>query len=160
MLSVITCPDGGAPGLAALLSDLVPAAVSGLVRDVLVLDPGLSDADLQALCEAAGAVPVRGGPGVAVRQARSDLILLAGPGLRLDAFALDRLGRELSGIGAGGLARGLALTAPAPAGLGFLSPPLGVVRQRPQLLGYPAGASLQAVIARAARGAPRLRVAG
>lgn len=160
MLSVITRSEGDAGPLAALLSDLVPGAVSGLVRDLLVLEPDKEDPDLNALCEAAGAERVRGGLGVAVREARSDLILLAAPGLRLDAFALDRLGRELAGLSAAGLSRGLGLTAPAPPVLGFLSRPLGVVRQRSQLLGYPAGASLESVIVRAARGAPRLRIAG
>ena len=52
-------------------------------------------------CEDAGACRVSGGLDVAVRQARSDLILLAAPGLRLDAFALDRLGRKLAELGAG-----------------------------------------------------------
>lgn len=160
MLSVITRSDDDAAVLAALLSDLVPGAVSGLVRDVLVLEPDREDPHLNSLCEAAGAVRVRGGLGVAVREARSDLILLAAPGLRLDAFALDRLSRELASPTDLDLSRGLGLSAPAPLGLGFLSRPLGVVRQRAQLLGYPAGAGLEAVIARAAKGAPRLRVAG
>lgn len=156
MLSVITRSEGDAVTLAALLSDLVPGAVSGLFRDVLVLDPGGEDRDLYMLCEAAGAVRVSGGVGVAIREARSDLILLAAPGLRLDAFALDRLGRELPALGSAGL----AVTSPARFGLGFLSRPLAVVRRRAHLLAYPAGAGLEAVVARAARGAPRLRVAG
>ena len=95
---------------------------------------------------------------MAVQEARSDLILLATPRLRLDAFALDRLGRELAAES--GLARGLALTAPAPPGLGFLSPPLGLVTSRARLAAIPAGASPQAALSRASRGAARLRVAG
>ena len=158
MLSVITSAGEASGELAGLLSDLVPAAVTGLVRDVLVLEPPAEDPDLLALCEAAGARRIRGGLGVAAREARCDLILLAIPRLRLDAFALDRLGRELAA--AGGLARGLALTTPAPPGLGFLSPPLGLVTPRSRLVALPAGISPQAAISRASRGSPRLRVAG
>lgn len=158
MLSVITSAGEPSGELAGLLSDLVPAAITGLVRDVLVLEPATEDRDLFALCEAAGARRIRGGLGVAVQEARSDLILLATPRLRLDAFALDRLGRELA---AGeGLHRGLALTAPAPPGLGFLSPPLGLVTSRARLAAVPAGVSPQAALSRASRGAVRLRVAG
>lgn len=158
MLSVITSAGEASGELAGLLSDLVPAAVTGLVRDVLVLEPAAEDPELFALCEAAGARRIRGGLGVAVREARSDLILLATPRLRLDAFALDRLGRELAA--AGGLPRGLALTAPAPPGLGFLSPPLGLVSSRSRLAALPAGTRPQAALSRASRGAVRLRVAG
>ena len=160
MLSVITKPEGEAAALTGLLSDLVPAAVKGLVRDVLVLDPGNQDDDLAVLCEASGARRISGGLGVAVRQARSDLLLLASPGLRLDAFALDRLERVLADLGAEGLGRGVAVTAPAPLGLGFLARPKGLVTARAHLLGVAAGTGLEAALAHAAKGAFRLQVAG
>jgi hypothetical protein len=160
MLSVITYSEGPAALLSGLLSDLVPGAVNGLIRDVLVLEPATGDPDLIALCEEAGARRIAGGLGVAVRQGRSDLVLLASPRLRLDAFALDRLGRELAGLGSAGVARGLAITGPAPPGLGFLAPPQGLVASRAHLLAIPPGMGPAAALRRAARGALRLRVAG
>ena len=160
MLSVLTCPERSAAGLSGLLSDLVPGAVSGLIRDVLVLQPEPGDPELAALCEDAGALVVSGGLGVAVRQARSDLILLASSGLRLDAFALDRLGRDLTALGTPGLARGLALTGPAALGFWSPGPPLGLVTPRARLLGLPPGCSVAAALRRTSRGALRLRIAG
>jgi hypothetical protein len=160
MLSVITAPERSAEGLSGLLSDLVPGAVSGLIRDVLVLEPEQPDPDLAALCEEAGACAVPGGLAVAVRQARSDLILRASPALRLDAFALDRLGRDLVALGTEGVVRGLALTGPAVLGFWSPAPPLGLVRSRAHLLGLPPGSGVAAALRRASRGALRLRIAG
>jgi len=160
MLSVITRSGGQSLQLSSLLSDLVPGAVQGLIRDVLVLDPEVDDPQFIALCEDAGACRVSGGLDVAVRQARSDLILLAAPGLRLDAFALDRLGRNLAERGAGAVSRGLALTGPTLPGLGFLASPRGLVVSRRRLMDLPASTSLEAGLVRASRGAPRLAIAG
>jgi hypothetical protein len=160
MLSVITRSGGQSLQLSSLLSDLVPGAVQGLIRDVLVLDPEVDDPQFIALCEDAGACRVSGGLDVAVRQARSDLILLAAPGLRLDAFALDRLGRNLAERGAGAVSRGLALTGPTLLGLGFLASPRGLVASRRRLMDLPASTSLEAGLVRASRGAPRLAIAG
>jgi len=95
-----------------------------------------------------------------VRQARSDLILLASSGLRLDAFALDRLGRDLTALGTPGLARGLALTGPAVLGFWSPGPPLGLVTPRARLLGLPPGCSIAAALRQSSRGAPRRRIAG
>lgn len=160
MLSVITHSGGQSVQLSGFLSDLVPGAVRGLIRDVLVLEPDVDDPQFIALCEDAGACRVDGGLDVAVRQARSDLILLAAPGLRLDAFALDRLGRNLAELGAGAVSKGLALTGPTLPGLGFLAPPRGLVVSRRRLLELPAGSSLESALARASRGTPRLAIAG
>lgn len=163
MLSVITspeAPEAGLAGLSGLLADLVPGAVNGLVRDVLVLEPEARDPDLVALCEEAGARAVPGGLAVAVRQARSDLILLASPRLRLDPFALDRLGRDLAALGVEGVARGLALTGPALLGFWSPGPPLGLVTPRNRLMDLPPGAGVALALRRASRGALPLRIAG
>lgn len=160
MLSVITHSGGQSAQLTGLLSDLVPGAIKGLIRDVLVLEPEVDDPQFIALCEDAGACRVSGGLDVAVRQARSDLILLAAPGLRLDAFALDRLGRKLAELGAGAASKGLAVTGPTLPGLGFLASPRGLVASRRRLLDLPAGTSLEAGLIRTSRGAPRLAIAG
>jgi hypothetical protein len=55
---------------------------------------------------------------------------------------------------------GLALTGPTLPGLGFLASPRGLVVSRRRLLELPAGSSLEATLARASRGAPRLAIAG
>lgn len=162
MLSVITRPEGSVADLAALLSDLVPGAVEGLIRDVLVLEPEAGEADpaLDALCEAAGVNRVGGGLAIAVRQARSDLLLLASPRLRLDSRAIEGLGRELARRGPGGVARGLALSGPAFLGVWPLARPLGVIAPRAHFLGLPAGAGLDQALTRARRGVPRFRPEG
>lgn len=163
MLSVITCPEAsgsGLYGLSGLLADLVPGAVNGLIRDVLVLEPEERDPDLVDLCEEAGARTISGGLAVAVRQARSDLILLASPVLRLDAFALDRLGRDLAALGVEGVTRGLALTGPVLLGFWSPGPPLGLVTPRIRLMGLPPGVGVDIALRRASRGALRLRIAG
>ena len=71
MLSVITHSGGQSAQLTSLLSDLVPGAIKGLIRDVLVLEPEVDDPQFVARCEEAGAGRVSGGLDVAVRQARS-----------------------------------------------------------------------------------------
>ena len=122
------------------MSDLVPGAVEGLIRDVLVLEPETGGADpaLDALCEAAGVIRVSGGLAIAVRRARSDLVMLSSPG-------------------PGGVARGLVLSG---AFLGFWPPgrPLGVIAPRARFLGLPPGNSLDLALARASRGVPRFRL--
>ena len=80
MLSVIITGVGEAAELERLLAELVPAAVDGLVRDVLLAaEPG---ADSAALCEDAGVV-LAGSLAAAARLARSDRVLMLPPDLRL-----------------------------------------------------------------------------
>jgi len=64
-----------------MLADLVPAAVQGLVRDVLLAGPAQEGA-VAALCEDAGVV-VAGDLRAAAGQARSDTILVLPGNLRL-----------------------------------------------------------------------------
>lgn len=160
MLSVITQGGGDLREVSAFLADLVPGAVNGLIRDVLVLDGEGDGRALGALCQEAGAEKVTGGLGVAVRKARSDLLLLASPRLRLDGFALDRLGRELADRGAGEMAAGLALTGPAILRFWSPGPPPGLVSTRARLLSLGPGVGLETALGRISRRAPRLRIAG
>ena len=76
MLTVIVAP-GDPDRLAGLLAALTPAAVEGLVREVLIAGAG-ARALVEALCDETGAEPaadVRS----AVRQAKSELLLVAAP---------------------------------------------------------------------------------
>lgn len=112
MLSVVIASRNAAPDLAALMRALVPAAMDGLVREVVVADPA-ADEDTDALCEAVGALLVVGGLAEAARAAKSEFLLAAPPGLRLGdgwtARVNEALGRGvrrglIRGEGAGMLA--------------------------------------------------------
>ena len=81
MISVVVPSAKSARDLAGLLPVLVPAAVDGLVREVIVADPDPDDATL-ALCEDAGADLVAD-LAIAAGRARGDLILALPAGLRL-----------------------------------------------------------------------------
>ena len=95
VLSVILPARHAAPNLAALMRVLVPGAVDGLVREVIVADPA-PDADVAALCEDAGAVLVRGGLAEAAGRAKSDRVLVVPPNLRLPDAWMRRLGEALA----------------------------------------------------------------
>lgn len=58
MLSVVITPAGGPEDLASLFARLVPAAVDGLVREVIYT--GAADAIVEEICEATGARIVDG----------------------------------------------------------------------------------------------------
>ena len=81
MISVVVPAAGSDRDLAALLSALVPAAVDGLVREVLVADGG-SSAAAAAICEDAGA-DVVADLAAAVRRAKGDYVLALPVSLRL-----------------------------------------------------------------------------
>ena len=81
MISVIVPTAESERDLAALLSVLVPAAVDGLVREVMVVDAGPSRATA-AICEDAGA-DVLAGFADALRRARGDYVLALPASLRL-----------------------------------------------------------------------------
>lgn len=160
MLSVITHSRGSPEGVSGLFSDLVPGAVSGLIRDVILVESEGDGEDLAALCREAGASSLSGGLGVAVREARSHLILLASPQLRLDSFALERLGREVRALDPEAAGRGLALKGRAFLGIWSPGPPLGLVATRGRLLALAPGVGLETALRKASRGAQRLDIAG
>ena len=80
MISVVIPTLNADDGLAACLTALVPAAVEGLVREVIVVDGGSSDRTLKII-EQAGAELVRSSPGrgeqlaVGAARARSPWLL-------------------------------------------------------------------------------------
>ncbi len=109
MISVIIPTCNAERELQALLPLLVPAAVDGLVREVIVADAGSTDATL-VICEDAGAEAAADLAGAAA-MARGELILVLPADLRLRRGWEDSLRRHLEGRG------GAALLAEGPASL-------------------------------------------
>ena len=81
MITVIVPAHDSADALAGLLAALVPAAVDGLVREVIVAD-GDSDAATAALCEDAGATLLRGSIAAAAAIAKGNWLLIVTPDMR------------------------------------------------------------------------------
>jgi len=105
VLSVIIPARDAAPDAAALMRALVPAAMDGLVREVIVADPA-PDAATVDLCEDTGATLVRGGLPQAAAAARCELVLVAPPDLRLPDVWIRRLGEALARGARAGLVMG------------------------------------------------------
>lgn len=83
MISVIVPTRDSAALLGPCLSALVPAAVSGLVREVILADAGSVD-DTLAVAEDAGARVVAGDVAAAVATAKGDWLLILPPTTRLE----------------------------------------------------------------------------
>ncbi|MDZ4317484.1 MAG: glycosyltransferase, partial [Phenylobacterium sp.] len=81
MITVIVPAHDSAEPLAGLLAALVPAAVDGLVRDVIVAD-GDADPATVALCEDAGATLLRGSIAAAAAVAKGNWLLIVAPEMR------------------------------------------------------------------------------
>ena len=75
MFSVVIVNRRRDRGLSHLMAQLVPGAVEGVVRQVLVVDPRPSP-EVSALCEDAGAMLVVGDLEAGIRAARHDHILI------------------------------------------------------------------------------------
>lgn len=101
MISVIVPTLNAARELQVLLPVLVPAAVDGLVREVIIADGGSTDATL-VICEDAGA-EVAADLAAAAAMARSDLILLLPADLRLRRGWDDSLRGHVEGRGGAAL---------------------------------------------------------
>lgn len=84
MISVIVPTRDSAAVLPVCLAALVPAAVTGLVREVILADAGSTDATLEIAADA-GAEVVRGDVAAAAARARGDWLLILPPESRLDA---------------------------------------------------------------------------
>ncbi|SDB28954.1 glycosyltransferase [Bauldia litoralis] len=88
MITVILPTRDDEIALALALTPLVPAAVEGIVREVIVVDAGSRDGTL-VVADAAGCTVVRGsGPEAlmaAVEEAKSDWLLFLSPSAVLDA---------------------------------------------------------------------------
>jgi hypothetical protein len=98
MLSVIIDATEAEDRLAGLLAALTPAAVEGLVKEVLVGGPAWSELvvdQVDALCEDTGAV-LAGDLGQAIERARSDLLLVLPARIRFANGWVERLSDHLA----------------------------------------------------------------
>lgn len=123
MLSVIIDAGAAEDRLAGLLAVLTPAAVEGLVREVLVAGPAWSElvADqVDALCDDTGA-ELAGDLGQAIAWAKSDLLLVLPVAIRFRNGWVERLGDHLRDGG-----REAVLSGEKPPGL-FARRPYGVI---------------------------------
>jgi glycosyltransferase involved in cell wall biosynthesis len=82
MLSVIIPTSDSAADLQGLLAALVPAAMDGLVREVICADAGSSD-QTHEICEDSGARLLAGGLVAAAQAAKSDWVLVLPVEIRL-----------------------------------------------------------------------------
>lgn len=94
MLSVIIPTLDSAADLQGLLAALVPAAVDGLVREVICADAGSIDPTLE-ICEDAGARVVAGGLVAAAGVAKGAWVLVLPANLRLPEDWAQRMGSHL-----------------------------------------------------------------
>jgi glycosyltransferase involved in cell wall biosynthesis len=89
MISVIVPTFNDAPRLAACLAPLVPAAMEGLVRELIVVDSGSTDQTLE-IADDAGALILTGQGDAAARwdqgiaKAKGPWLLLLEPAVRLE----------------------------------------------------------------------------
>lgn len=142
MLTVVIPALNRAPELQGLLAVLVPAAVDGLVRQVIVVGQGSTD-ETADICEDAGAELVADF-GEAAAGARYDKVLVLPVGMRLKPGWDTALGAHLARGGQPVVLGGLRES-------WFRAPPVGVLTQRGDL----AGAGDFTALRRKARG-PRL----
>ena len=90
MFSVLIPARNQFEDIQRLLSDLTPAAVDGLIRDVLVADSGSED-PTAIFCEDAGVDLVQGGLVAAARIAKSNWLLILPATFRVDSDRLKAL---------------------------------------------------------------------
>lgn len=152
MLTVLIPTLNSQDDLQVLLADLVPAAVSGLVRDVICADGGSTDATA-LVCEDAGARLFECGLAQAASQARSDRLLVLDTGYRFSEGWDERLGRAL----AEGRSRTLLLAGRRDTGFlaGLKAPPLALVAGREEIA-VANVAEVAALVRRLGRGARRI----
>lgn len=131
MLSAIIPTLNSEEDLQVLLAALVPAAVDGLVREVICADGGSTDAT-GVICEDAGAKLIAGGLVAAAQAARNDRLLILPADLRLAPGWEEGLGRKL-----GDLKGAVRIEGARPPGLlmGLRAPPCGLVVDREWVIG-------------------------
>jgi glycosyltransferase involved in cell wall biosynthesis len=95
MLSVIIPTCDSAAALQGLLAVLVPAAVDGLVREVICADAGSTDPTAE-ICEDAGAQLLTGGLVAAARVAKGEWVLVLPPEIQLQRDWVEALKAHLT----------------------------------------------------------------
>ena len=104
MVTVVIDARQGAERLPMLLAALTPAAVDGLVREVIVAGGGPAEL-LEVLRDETGA-ELADDLGEAVRQARSSWLLLMPAAIVLRSGWIEALGRHVQAGGGGAVVRG------------------------------------------------------
>jgi hypothetical protein len=104
MLSVIIATENSERPLVATLAALVPGALAGLVREVIVADAGSRDetakvADIAGCKLVAGAAPAGARLKSAAAAARGPWLLFLRPGAVPDATWIDEVGRFVGACG-------------------------------------------------------------
>ena len=101
MLTVLLEAGADPAALGATLATLVPGAIEGLVREVVVVDRGL-DAATREVADDAGCRIVSGAAlADAIRMARGEWLLLLEPGARLSPGWIDSVGAHFGDAAAG-----------------------------------------------------------
>jgi hypothetical protein len=98
MLSVIIDTTDGEDRLAGLLAALTPAAVDGVIREVLVVDEARADAvaaEVDVLCEDMGA-EMAGDLASAIERAKSDWLLVLPADIRFHNGWIEQLTDHLA----------------------------------------------------------------
>ncbi|OXE35007.1 MAG: hypothetical protein CGW95_16530 [Phenylobacterium zucineum] len=90
MFSVVIPAHNQFEALQSLLSDLAPAAVDGLIREVLIADGGSND-PTAVFCEDAGVDLVQGGLVAAAQRAKSAWLLVLPANFRVNNERLKAL---------------------------------------------------------------------
>jgi glycosyltransferase involved in cell wall biosynthesis len=137
MISVVIPTLNSAAALSATLACLVGAAVDGLVKEVLVVDGGSTDATLELADDAGARILREGGSdgerlALACKAARGDWLLVLAPGTRLavgwERAVADHLAAGHDGIAVFG--SGLGLGGWVKALVGMPSPSQGLLIRR------------------------------
>lgn len=89
MLSVLIETKNDEEGLARTLGSLIPAAVEGVVREVIVCDLGSTDGTHRVAEHAGCHFLANGGIASGIRQAKAEWLLLLEPGARLTEGWID-----------------------------------------------------------------------
>ncbi len=149
MLSVLIPTHDSAVELPVLLAALVPAAVDGLVREVICADGGSGDATA-AICEDAGARMVAGGLAAAAAAARSDWVLVLPVELHLAPDWAETVAAHLARGRRPAVLRARSLLARLGAG------PQGLLAVREQVAARPETREVAALVRALGRGAVKL----
>jgi glycosyltransferase involved in cell wall biosynthesis len=98
MISVVVPTLNAEHSLVACLAPLVPASMAGLVRELIVVDAGSTDATLE-IADDAGAHIVRSadGVGAGIAAAKGPWILALAPGVRLERGWETEVQRHIEG---------------------------------------------------------------
>lgn len=119
MISVLIECREDAVALAATLATLVPGAVEGLIREVLVVDRGMDAATRKVVDHAGCRIVAEREVAQALSVAKGDWLLLLEPGARLSAGWIEAVAEHVAAAALDGPGKAARFSAP-PAGAGGL----------------------------------------